>query len=235
VLQNDKVFPHLATGGGWETLIVVVNLSNTAIDYRQYFYDTSGKPMDVTFRTIPEGKLVTGSVTDTHIAPGGTISFLLYDQGGPTTKTGWSYLSYTATNVRLGGYAIFRQKNTGRPDFEALVPLSGLDDSEFVMPFDNTAGFQTAMAIVNPGSNYTSNVTVTVRDTEGRTVGTNSIPLAPGSQQSFLLSDKFPVTAGKIGSLLFSGSTNMLTGLGFRFSSAGSFATIPILNWSGMF
>jgi len=234
VQPNDKIFPHLATGGGWETVIVVVNLSDSAVDYNQYFYDTAGKPLAVTFRTIPDDRIVTSTGTDTHLPPGATLSYLLYDQGGPLV-TGWSVIAYDSANVRLGGYAIFRQRNAGRPDFEALVPLSGFDDDEFVMPFDNTAGSSTAMAIVNPGGTLTSNVTAIVRDVQGRTIGTGTISLGPQTQQSFLLADKFPVTAGKIGSIRFSGSTNRLTGLGFRFNSAGSFATIPILNWSGMF
>jgi hypothetical protein len=38
-----------------------------------------------------------------------------------------------------------------------------------------------------------------------------------------------------VGTILFEGSTTRLSALGFRFNAGGAFATIPILNWLGMF
>lgn len=234
VLPLDKVFPHFATGGGWETILVLVNLSAARTEFQQYFYDPNGRPLPVTFRSIPEGQLLTTSAASGVLNAGGSFNILLYDQGGPL-QSGWSVLAYDAANARLGGYAIFRQRTQGRPDFEALVPLSGMDDSIFVMPYDNIEGFVTAMAILNPGSNLTSTVRVTILDKSGRTVGTDSIVLAPGRQETFIVPDRFPATRNGIGTIRFEGSTNRLSGLGFRFGSSGAFATIPIMNWAGMF
>jgi hypothetical protein len=234
VLPLDKVFPHFATGGGWETILVLVNLSSTRIDFDQYFYDPAGRPLPVTSKSIPGGELFTTSAAAGRLGPGSSHNILLFDQGGPI-KTGWSVISYDSSNSRLGGYAIFRQRTQGKPDFEALVPLSGMDDSIFVMPYDNIEGFVTAMAILNPGANLTSTVRVTILDSSGRTLALDSLVLAPGRQETFIVAERFPVTKNGIGTIRFEGSTNRLAGLGFRFGSSGAFATIPIMNWSGMF
>src|SRR5688572_8483087 len=65
-----------------------------------------------------------------------SFNIVLQDRGQPL-QTGWSELDYDSTSDRLGGFSIFRQIIPGRPAFEALVPLSSIDDSRFFMPFDN--------------------------------------------------------------------------------------------------
>ncbi len=231
---SDMVFPHLATGGGWETTLVLVNLSNTAVTFSQAFYDTSGQPLTVTFESIPDGQQMTTSSAQGTLNPGASFHIKLLDQGAGL-KTGWSVISYDSTNARLGGYAIFKQSVAGSPDFEALVPLSAYDDYVFIMPYDNTNGFVTSMALVNPGANLDSQVYVTLLDTEGNTVSTDTIPLAKGQQTAFTIPERFPDTQGKVGSILFESSTTRLSALGFRFNPQHAFSTIPVLNWSGMF
>jgi len=190
--------------------------------------------MPVTFKSVPGGVLTTTSSAQGTLAANASFNILLFDQGGGL-KTGWSLISYDSTNARIGGYAIFRQRIQGSPDFEALVPLSGYDDDIFVMPFDNLEGFTTSMAILNPGSNLTSTVSVAIMDSDGKLLSTSSIALAPGQQKAFSIPDQFPITKDRVGTILFEGSTNRLSGLGFRFNPGHAFATIPILNWSGMF
>lgn len=228
------VFPHLATGGGWETTLVLVNLTNTAVTFGQAFFDTSGQPLTVTFQSIPDGQQLTTSSAQGTLNPGASFNIKLVDQG-TGLKTGWSVISYDATGARLGGYAIFKQSIAGSPDFEALVPLSAYDDYVFIMPYDNTNGYVTSMALLNPGANLDSQVYVTLLDTEGNTVSTDTIPLAKGQQLAFSIPERFPDTQGKVGSILFESSTTRLSALGFRFNPQHAFATIPVLNWSGMF
>ena len=234
VQPTEKIIPHFATGAGWETEVVLVNLGTATLPFEQYFYDTAGASLPVTFRTIPDGNLITTAAASGSLVAGGMVSIRLFDQGGGL-QTGWSYISYDATAARIGGYAIFRQRVAGRPDFEALVPLSAFDDDIFVLPFDNMNGFVTAMAILNPGVNYTTTVTATVLDRNANQTATYSLPLSPGQQRSFTLPDLFPATRNTIGTIVFEGTTNRLGALGFRFNSGGAFATIPVLNWAGMF
>ena len=233
VRSTDLVFPHMATGGGWETILVIVNMSQRTVTFDQFFYDTAGRRMSVTFRSLPEGQLTTTDNAHGTLQAGQSFNIVLQDRGQPL-QTGWSELDYDSTSDRLGGFSIFRQIIPGRPAFEALVPLSSIDDSRFFMPFDNLEGFVTSMALLNPGSS-TTDVRLTFRSTTGSVLATRTIRLAPTAQVSFSVPQEFPEVANRTGTIYVEGSTEHLSALGFRFNTGGSFATIPIMNWDGMF
>jgi hypothetical protein len=234
VLPTDQVFPHLATGDGWETILVLVNMSTTRVSFTQKFYDQSGNPMPVTFRSIPDNQLTTTSATQGSLAPGASFNILLFDAGTPL-QVGWSGISYDTTSARIGGYAIFRNRVRGRADFEALVPLSAFDDTRFYFPFDNLEDFVTSMALLNPASNVSATVSLTFLDTRGVTIGRDTLILAPGQQKAFSVPQVYPITQNRVGTILVESNTTRLSGLGFRFNPGGAFATIPIMNWAGMF
>lgn len=230
---TDKIFPHLAIGGGWETIMVIVNMSGKPIDFTQRFFDTSGAPMTVTFRSIPDGKITTTSAIAYHAVTGGSFNSLLY--GDPNVlQTGWSQLEYDEKQGRIAAYADFRQRTRGET-FEALVPLSPYDDTKFFLPVDNLEGFATAMAIVNPASNVKANVSLTFNDLNGKTVFQDSIVLAPGSQTAFSIPAKYPASVGFVGTLYVQCDINRLSALGLRFNPAGPSSTVPVMNWLGMF
>jgi hypothetical protein len=235
VQAGDVVFPHFAFGNGWNTTLVIVNMSPVTVAFKQYFFDQSGNLLPVTFRTIPGGNLVTTSSAEGSLQPNTSFNILLFDPGvGSVTKIGWSVLLYDSVNTRLGGYAIFQQI-LSLGTYEALVPLSSESDYKFYLPFDNRAGFTTTMAIANPG-NAATTVTFTFRDTSGNQLGTATGTIPPGNQKAFLLSDLAPQINGFAGAAYVTGSTTYLSALGFRFNLvSGAFATIPILNWPGMF
>ena len=234
---TDGVFPHLATGGGWETIIVILNMSNASVPFKMRFYGQDGNPMPVTFRNYPELQLTTTAAAEGQLRPGGSFNFALFSST-PDTRVGWASLEYNATTTtRLGGYAIFRQKVTGRADYEAVVPLSAYDDFKFYMPFDNIQGFITAMALTNPASNATNRITIRARDLNGDLITQTEITLPPSGQTAFVLTDRLPELANRLGTIYVESSLNRLSGLGIRFNAAGgnAFSSIPILNWSGMF
>lgn len=229
--STDKIFPHLAIGGSWDTTIVLVNLGTTTISFSQYFFDQTGTSMPVTFKSVPDGQITTSTGIGGTIGPATTVNLVLSDPG-TAVKVGWSVLDYDSTATRLGGYAIFRQRVAGRPDFEALVPLSSYADEAFVMPFDNLNGFATTIAILNPGANLASTVTAHIRDSNGVLLGSpQTITLGPGAQTAFSIPERFPASRDQVGSIYFEGTTNRLSALGFRFNPGGAFATIPIMNW----
>ena len=90
------------------------------------------------------------------------------------------------------------------------------------------------MAIVNSG-NTTTTVQMTFRKTTGETLTTKTLSLQSGQQMSFALTDFAPATIGVAGVLYVQGSGPLPSGLGFRLNSTGAFASVPIMNWSGMF
>ncbi len=236
VTEADKVFPHLALGGGWETVIVLVNMGTADVNFRLSFFGQDGSPLAVTFRTIPEGTLLTTTVAEGRLLPKASFNFVVFDQG-TTTRVGWALLDYDSGSNRLGGYAIFRQRIPGRADYEALVPLSAFDDYRFLMPFDNIQGFVTAMALTNPNLNLSNRITITALSLEGTIIAENTITLPPGGQTAFVLADRIPALANRLGTLSVVSDTSRLSGLGIRFNGTGgnAFSSVPIMNWSGMF
>jgi hypothetical protein len=234
VQAGDVVFPHFAFGGGWNTTLVIVNMSPQAVTFTQNFWSQSGAPLSVTFMTIPGGQLVTTSAAKGTIVPNGSLNILLFDPGIPTVQIGWSYLTYDSVNTRLGGYAIFQQIGS-LGTYEALVPLSSENDYKFYLPFDDRSNFTTSTAIANGGSTSTT-VTFTFYDTFANQLGRATQTIPPGNQKAFLLSDLAPQIKGFAGTAYVQGSTQYLSALGFRFNLvSGAFATIPILNWPGLF
>ncbi|MEP6962478.1 MAG: hypothetical protein ABI995_10375, partial [Acidobacteriota bacterium] len=234
--SNDTVFPHFATGGGvggWETILVLINMSPNAVSFSQDFYGQNGQPLAVTFRSIPEGVVTTASHVN-GVLPANQSFNILLENTGPVTRVGWSSITYDSTLQRLGGYGIFRQVYSPSKVFEALVPLTAYDDDTFYMPFDNLEGFATGLALVNPGS-FTTSVHIIARSLRGDFLGQKDLVLPAGNQTTYNLATEFPAIGGKAGTILIQGSTNRLAGIGFRFNLAGggAFTSIPILNWSG--
>jgi len=41
---NDRVFPDIVAGGGWETLITFINMSSSPAQFTLTFYDDNGNP-----------------------------------------------------------------------------------------------------------------------------------------------------------------------------------------------
>jgi hypothetical protein len=231
--KTHQVFPQVATGGGWETVMVIVNMSLNPMSFTQRFYSSDGQPMSVTFRTVPEGKIITTSALEGTLRAGSSFNFALFDST-PTTQTGWANLVYDATAGRLGAYSMFRQRTPSGAQFEALIPVSAYDDTLFFMSFDNIQGFTTAMALVNPASNMSANVTITANALDGSFIGKTVVMLPPSGHSAFVLTDKIPALAGRMGTLLVSSDITRLSAVGLRFSNTGSFASVPIMNWSDM-
>jgi len=234
VSSATRVFPHLATGGGWETVVVIVNMSAAPVDFVASFYDELGAPMKVTFSEFPSGNITTTSAIDGHLGTDGSFNFSLFD-ATPNTQVGWMMLDYDTTSHRIGGYAAFRYRAGGVIN-EGLVPMSGYDDTRFFMSFDNIEGFATGIALTNPAP-VPNFVTIVALDLDGNEIVRGNVSLPAGGHYSFVLADSFPELDGRTGTLYVSGNQSMLSAVGIRMNVAGgrTFTSIPVMNWEGMF
>src|SRR5689334_24955117 len=77
----------------------------------------------------------------------------------------------------INGTAIFRQHTPGTVDTEGAVPLKSSSGKHFLVPFDNTQGFVTAIAMLNPDSSQTATVNILFRDENGEPITTGSVVL----------------------------------------------------------
>lgn len=231
-----QIFPHIAIGETWETMMTIVNLTEQTADFTQNFYNSDGTPMRVTLRTYPQGLLIEDVGVAGRLPPGTSYSYTLIDDGRPL-RTGWANLIPASTQVRLGAYAVFRQTAPGRPVFEALTPLSDYDDSIFAMPYDNLQGFETGMALTNPAANLPTTVQLRFMDLNNQLVLQDTFVLPPRAHLAFAMSGRYPALAGRVGVVWVRGSTDRLSAIGLRFNlgGGGAFSSIPTMNWSGMF
>lgn len=231
-----QIFPHIAIGESWETMITIVNLTEQTADFTQNFFNSDGTAMRVTLRTYPQGLLIEDTGVAGRLPAGTSFSYTLIDDGR-SLRTGWANLVPASTQVRLGAYAVFRQTVPNRAVFEALVPLSDYDDSIFAMPYDNLQGFETGMALANPASNLPTTVQLRFMDLNNQLILQDTFILPPRAHIAFAMSGRYPALAGRVGVVWVRGSTDRLSAVGLRFNlgGGGAFSTIPTMNWSGMF
>ncbi|HUO28864.1 MAG TPA: hypothetical protein VMU80_06595 [Bryobacteraceae bacterium] len=215
----SSVLPQFAFGGGWYSALYFTNLTGSAVSFPVNFVDDTGAPLNV--------PALGGSTTNVDLAARGTALIEAPNVGSLVQ----GYASFTLP-AGVFGYGVFRQSVTGQPDQEAVVPLSDTGANASTLTWDETT-FVTAVAVVNPGSTA-ANVTVTLYDNSGNTIGTSVIALPPNGKTATTLRS-LPGLAGMIGkrgSALFSSSTGSVAVLGLRFDGL-AFTSIPTTGAAG--
>ncbi|MGO9257546.1 MAG: hypothetical protein ACLQU1_14720 [Bryobacteraceae bacterium] len=214
---------HIAAGGGWTTVISLVNTSASQIELFVNFFADDGSPLSLTVTTTLEGQTQTYTAQQVpeFLNPNTT---LLITMGGLTgsTAVGWAAVYSTGP---VAGYAIFRQTPQSGSPSEGTVPLQTQSPYSILLPYDNTAGFVMGVALANL-SPTPQTVTVAITDDSGNLLGTQTISIAANGHTSFVLPTQFPVTTGKLGIMQFRGNGS-LSGLGLRFSPFGTFTSVP--------
>jgi hypothetical protein len=141
---------QVADGGDWETTIILVNTGNkltgdltelVPAPFSLRFMQPDGTPW-----RIPVAGTDGVSEYSDVIPVGGSR---IIETGGSTTtlSQGWAQV---ITSGSIAGTAIFRQRLSADRDSEGAVPLSLSSTRRFVLPFNNTQGFVTAVRVFNP-------------------------------------------------------------------------------------
>ena len=100
-------------------------------------------------------------------------------------------------NRSITGFGAFRYPSR---NWEALVPLDLTRDNSYIVAFDNTGSSWTGVALAG-SSPEPVKLSATVRDESGSVLETASIPMGVNAQASITLSQQFPSTAGKRGTV----------------------------------
>ena len=227
VPARSGVLSHIAAGGGWTTVITLVNTSSAAVPVTVALHGDDGSALTLPVKTTQQGtsQTTTSSSINATIYPNTTLLISMGDQLS-SLSVGWADVTSVGP---LGGYAIFTQTpQTGSPS-EGTVPLQSQFPSTVTLPYDNTAGFVMGVALANLSASSAS-VTALMWDDSGNQQGTQTITIAGSGHTSFVLPNQFPVTAGKRGIVKFqSGATGGMTGMGLRFSPFGTFTSVPTM------
>jgi hypothetical protein len=215
--------PHIVNGGNWKTTIVLTNMDDAPQRYKLILRDDNGKPLSLEFSGRKPAAQFEGD-----LAVGATATFETTGRGD--LVTGWAEIETPIGNYEVGGMAVVGTTGIpGRPDFEATIPAWHSIEHEGVLPFDNTKGYVTGVALLNPGSYSTAKMPVTIYDESGNVLRIDILTLKPGSKMTFALPEQWKETAGRRGSIHFQGGLMSWSVIGLRFHPGGAFTTVNLL------
>jgi hypothetical protein len=124
----------------------------------------------------------------------------------------------------VGVVAVFKLAMPGVADAEATV-VGAQSGNNIFLPFDNTAGYVTGLAISNANATKSINVTMTFTPQTGAST-TQAITLPAHGHSSFVLPTTYVSTANARGSVRFTADTPDLAVVGLRFGPKNSFTSL---------
>jgi len=220
---------QIASAGGWDTTLTLVNLDSVTNEARLNTYagDGSTPLLPFTLPQTPVQGTTLGATFDKSLAAN---SMLVFDTTGPATQTVVAGSAQLLASGNINGFGIFEIQATGQ---QAVVPLETRNAPSYLLAFDETTGLNTGLALANVSATA-GNVNVIVRDDTGAVIPTTvaTIPLAADGHTSFMLNDPqqgFPELAGKRGTVEFdTPSGGQISVLGLRAHGA-AITTLPVL------
>jgi hypothetical protein len=222
---GDTVLAQVADGGGWQTLITIVNLRPTPNNFTIDCYGDDGNPKVYSWSGVGPHASLTGALQSygsIEVTTAGTTV---------ATNTGWCYLNTSPSSQGdIAGFAIFRNVPSGQ---EVSVETGSILSKSLILAFDNTGGYSYGVALVNPDANIcgsvTDNVGVSIKDPNGVEFATSTFSMASCGHTSFVLTDKFPATRNKAGTITFTLTSGLtLTGLGLRASPGFALTSVSM-------
>ena len=217
---------QIASGAGWKTTLTVVSLSAGPNSLNVSFRGDDGSPLILPLVITQQGaaQSATTSSVNRTLGPGAT---LLIESEAPVSSSilvGWAEVLSSAP---VFGFSIFRQRGQDGRDAEGTAPLQSITSSSLVLPFDNTAGFATGVALVNLTTDPVI-VNAVIRDDNGTQIDLQAVALSTKAHSSFFLADRFSITSGRRGTIEFQNTAGgAVAGIGLRFNPFGSFTSVP--------
>ncbi|MBV8843118.1 MAG: hypothetical protein JO307_09950 [Bryobacterales bacterium] len=214
-----QIVPHAADGNAFTTTLILTNpdIMDPA-PYTLRFDDNNGNPQTQAFA------LATGALSGT-IPPGGSVTIATSGQGSQTIS-GWAELTAPS---QVGANVIYGQKIPALPSLQEGTTLATATGTRhFFLPFDNSNGAVTSMALTNPGS-APAHIGVVLRYDAGGSDST-SFTLGSRSHQAFTLASQFPTTSQpghQTGVAEFTSDVDVFP-VAFRFNSTGAFTAFGI-------
>jgi hypothetical protein len=177
--DSELIFPQIADGGGYRTVLLLVNRSATPTTVKVEFTGSTGAPL-----SLPVGDS-SSSAYSVELAAYGSVRL---QTAGSAEKgsAGWARVS-TSPVAEISGNAVFQLWHGNSLITETSVSASRPTTSA-VFFSDEDAGFNTGVALANPGTNRALGL-LTLRNSAGKEIGTWSFDLGAGCQQARYLSE----------------------------------------------
>jgi virginiamycin B lyase len=222
--------PHLVAEGGWSTSFTLVNTGSTPANTDTVFYDDNGNFLSLPL-TFPQQSAASNSAIEVNqsIAPNQS---LIFQASGPASVSFVEGSAQIWTNSpSVQGFAIFHYDPSGQ---EAVVPLGG---SGNVIPFDNTNGLSTGIALENMSGSEVG-VSIAYYNDAGSLIFTDAgEELAPYGHTSFVVAARTFQTANMRGAAVIGPCLPtpnpfcpITSNLGIRYTPPGTLTTVAPLN-----
>jgi hypothetical protein len=216
--------PQIVDGGPWLTTIAVTNTGSSQEIVSLSFFQETGGGNTATWNLAFEE----GSAQGLLLPPASTMFLHTFGTAANTT-IGWGQLNeFDATGV-VQAYAIFTQRVPNRSDQDGTAPAAS-SVSRILVPFDNTNGAVTSMAIANT-TTTSETINVGVRISSGISQPA-AITLPANGHASFAFPTQFTATANQSGLAEFYAPSGSFSILALKFNS-GAFTTAPVYSPSG--
>ena len=170
---QTQIIPQVADGGAWQTTLVLTNTGATSATASLTFFQSNGNGDGTTQSwNLPFQET---SSAQTLSLPAASTTFLHTLGTAANLTEGWGQLQAGANVV---AYAIFTQTVLGRQNQDGTAPAAAAA-SRILVPFNNTSGFATSIAIAN-SSTVSESIAVAVQPASGAAAQLSSISLPAG-------------------------------------------------------
>lgn len=222
------VFPHLPSGGSWNSRLCFVNPSSIQLSFAVLCRSSGGSPVNWSLNPAPPPCQCHGSghySLDPHAS-----LVIAVNPGQKAEVNGW--VEVFATGPVLG-HALFIRETSSGTRSEVTTPIETGAKSELLVPFDNGDGNRTGTALLNLSTAGPDNLVAAIWDESGEFIGAPNIPLAGGRHTAFMLPERFPFTAHRRGVLnIHATSRGPIYVVSLRVSPEGMFTLLPQIQTS---
>ena len=225
---ETTVVPQMVDGGLVKSILIITNsdITTTAI-YHVSFYGNDGQSLKYSIQGIGSTDHLDGT-----LAPGASV-FLATSGTATIQQQGWATTdSRTSTSVAISQILQVKDPLTGKFDAEALIQgTRSFFTGSLVMPFDNTNGNVSSVAVANTSALDQDMVNVTAVDQNGNTLVTDTISIGANQHTSFILAERWVALRNAQGTLVVTPSTVFATVslMGLRFASLQNGFTVTTL------
>ena len=195
VTVNDRVLPLMQDGGGYSSVITIVNLESTSSRYEIPFLTQTGR-----FGTVPisgpSSVVADGSYVRGTLAAGRSVTFRTTGAG---SDLGVGHATvFSQENARLGMNIVIQRHGAT----VLTLPLSPEREDRLVLPFDNTDGASTSLLWLSDSP--FALVTYRAISEEGKELATGTFQFSIQDdlvQIVFAIADRIPETAALRGTV----------------------------------
>ena len=227
----NETVPQVIFGGEWTTRLTFVNTRASAVKFPVQFFGADGRPL-----MVPAAGIGTFSAFDITIPAGGQVSIETAYAPETATKTGTAYADIPCVVEpddacgRVAGIVMLRNRNSTRPDFEAVFSLR-TGAKRGLVAFDHVAGGGTVLMVASDSRFRTLEITAAIRVANGARVALDQFTLPPRGTTLINVAERWPQSAGIRGTVELTSVDYGLIVTGLRLNSSNSFAPLDSFEW----